>query len=67
MKCQKTNERENPRVAWRKNGRIMLLSKCALCDSKLKFIIKQEASGSWSSLRIKTPLNKILLLGLLLL
>ena len=45
----------------------MLLSKCAVCDSKKsKFIKEQEASGLLSSLGIKTPLNKILLLGPLL-
>ena len=44
----------------------MLLSKCALCDSKLKFIKEQEASGLLSSLGIKTPLSKIPLVGPLL-
>ena len=46
----------------------MLLSKCAVCDSKIsKFIEEQEASGLFSgllsSLGIKTPLRKIPLLG----
>ena len=46
----------------------MLLSKCEVCDSKRsKSVKKQEASGLLVSLRIKTPLNKILSLGLLLL
>ena len=45
----------------------MLLSKCAVCDSKkLKFIKEQEASGLSSSLGIKTPLSKIPLVGPLL-
>ena len=45
----------------------MLLSKCAVCDSKkLIFIKNQEASRLLSSLGIKTPLSKILLVGLLL-
>ena len=36
----------------------MLLSKCAVCDSKRsKFINEQEASGLLSSLGTKTPLN----------
>ena len=49
------------------NGRIMLLSKCAVCDNKkLKFVKEQEANGLLSSLGIKTPLNKIPLLGSLL-
>ena len=45
----------------------MLLSKCAVCDSKkAKFIKKQEASGLLSSLGIKIPLNKTPLSGSLL-
>ena len=45
----------------------MLLSKCKVRDSKkLKFIKKQETSALLSSLRIKTPLRKIPLIGLLL-
>ena len=50
-----------------KKGRIMLLSKCQVCDSqKLKFITEQESSGLFSSLEIKTPLSKIPLVGPLL-
>ena len=50
-----------------KNGKIMLLSKCAVCASKKsKFIKQQEASGLLSSLELKTPLSKILVLSLLL-
>ena len=64
LKCRKNTESKNPKVARTKNGRIMLLSKCAVCDSKnSKFIKQQEASGLLSSLGIKTPLNKILLVG----
>ena len=51
-----------------KRKNIMLLSKCAVCDSKIsKFIKEQEASGLFSgllsSLGIKTPLRKIPLPG----
>ena len=46
----------------------MILSKCAKCGSKkLRFIKKQKASGILSYLGIKTPLNKIPLLGDILL
>ena len=42
-----------------KNGRIILLSKCAVCDNKkTKFIKEQEVSGLLSSLLIKTPSSK---------
>ena len=46
----------------------MLLSKCAVCDSrKSRFIKEQQASGLLSSLGIKTPLSTIPLLGNILL
>ena len=42
----------------------MILSKCAICGSKkLKFIRKQEATEILSSVDIRAPLNKILVLG----
>ena len=67
LKCRKNTKSKNLKVVRAKNRRIMLLSKCAVCDSKKsKFIIEQEASGLLSSLGIKTSLNKILLLGPLL-
>ena len=41
-----------------------MLLKCARCDSKKsRFTKKQEASGILSNLGLKTLLNKILLLG----
>ena len=50
----------NPKVASTKTGRIMLLSKSEVSDSKnSKFIKQQEASGLLSSLGIKAPLSKI--------
>ena len=67
LKCRKNTESKNPKVARTKNGRIMLLSKCAVCDSeKSKFIKQEEATGLLSSLEIKTPLSKIPLIGPLL-
>ena len=42
----------------------MLLSKCAICDSKKSRSMKEnEATRKLSSLVPKTPLNKIPLLG----
>ena len=42
----------------------MLLSKCAVYNNKKsRFIKKEEANGLFSSLGLKTPLSKILLLG----
>ena len=60
LKCKKNTESKNPKFARTKNGRIMLLSKYAMCNSKKsKFPKQQEASGLLSSLGIKSPLNKI--------
>ena len=45
----------------------MLLSKCAVCDSKKsKYIKEQEARWLLSSLGIKTSLSKTPLIGLVL-
>ena len=56
LKCRKNTKSKNPEVVRTKNGRIMLLSKCAVCDSKKStFIKEQEASGLLSSLGIKIP------------
>ena len=42
----------------------MLLSSCAICNSKKsKFIKNQEAKGLLSNLVIRTPLSKVPLLG----
>ena len=55
LKCTKNTESKNPKVARTKNGRIMLLLKCAVRDSEQsKFIKEQEPSGLLSSLGIKT-------------
>ena len=45
LKCRKNTESKKTNVLRTKNGRIMLLSKCEVCDSKKsKFIKGQEAS-----------------------
>ena len=55
-KCRKNTESKNPKVARTENGRIMLLSKRAVCDSKKsKFIKQQEASELFKSSGTKTP------------
>ena len=46
----------------------MILSTCGICGSKKsKFIKQQEAKGLLSNLGLKTPLNKIPVLGDILL
>ena len=50
LKYRKNTERTNPKVVKTKNGRIMLLSKYAVYDSKKsKFIKEKEASELLSS------------------
>ena len=63
-KCKRNTENINPKVSKTNNGKTMMLSKCAICgNKKSKFIKKQEASGLFSSVGIRTPLNKIAVLG----
>ena len=64
LKCKKHTKNIDPQVSSTSNGKLMILSKCAICGSrKSKFIKKQDAKGILSSLDIKTPLSKIPLLG----
>ena len=64
LKCKKNTESINPTVSKTTNGKTMMLSKCAICgNKKSKFIKEQQAKGLLSNLDIRTPLNKIPLLG----
>ena len=67
LRRRKNTESKYLKFVRTKNGRIMLLPKCKVCDSKkTKFIKEQEASRLLSSIAINAPLNKIPLSGLLL-
>ena len=51
FKCKKNIEIQNPKFVETKNGTIMLLSQCTVCDSKKsRFMKEQEPSGLLSSL-----------------
>ena len=67
LKCQKkkkNTESINPRVSKTTNGKTMMLSKFVICgNKKSKSIKEQQAKGFLSNLGIRTPLNKIPLLG----
>ena len=64
LKYRKDTENRDSKVLGSSNGRVMILSKCAICLSeKTRFIKNQEAKGLLSKLVIKTPLNKVLILG----
>ena len=50
-----------------KNDRLMMLSKCSVCDNKKsRFMKEQVAKLLLSKLGIKTPLGRIPLLGAIL-
>ena len=67
LKSRKNIKIKNRKIVRTKKGRIMLLSKCEVCDSKKsKFIKEQESSGLLSSLEVKKSLRIIPLIGPLL-
>ena len=64
LKCRKDTENINPKVSKTSNGRTMLLSNCAICNSKKsRFIKNQKAKGLLSNLGIRTPLSKVPILA----
>ena len=64
LKCRKDTENTDPKISSTNNGKAMILSKCAICSSKKsRFIKNQEAKGLLSNLGIRTPLNKVPILG----
>ena len=64
LKCRRNTESINPKVSKTTNGKVIILSTCAICHSKKsKFIKKQEAKGLLSNLGLRTPLYKIPVLG----
>ena len=63
-KCRKNTGSINPKVLKATNGKTMILSKCAICGSKKSnFMKEQQAKGLLSNLGLRTPLNKIPVLG----
>ena len=64
LKCRRNTESINPKVSKTINGKEMILSTCAICGiKKSKFIKQQEAKGLLSNLGLRTPLNKVPVLG----
>ena len=63
LKCKKNTENIDPEVSSTSNGKA-ISSKCAIFGSKKsRFIKNQEAKELLSNLGIKTPLNKVPILG----
>ena len=64
LKCKKDTENTNLRVSKTSNNRTIILSKCAICESKKsRFIKSQEVKELLSNLSIKTLLSKVPILG----
>ena len=64
LKCKKFTKSIDPKVSSTSNNMLIILSKCVICgNKKSKFITHQKAEGLLSKSGIKTPLNKIQILG----
>ena len=64
LKCRKDTENIDPKVSNTSNDIRTILSKCSICRSKnSRFVKNQEAKGLLRNLGVKTPLNKVPLLG----
>ena len=64
LKCKRNTKNIDSKMVKTKNGRLVLSSKCAICNSKKsRFMKEQEAKGLLSNLGIRTLLSKIPILG----
>ena len=66
VKCRKDTENIDPKIFKTKNNRLIMQSRCSVCENKKsRFVKQQEAKGLLSDLGINTPLSKIPLLNVL--
>ena len=64
VKYRKNRKNLRSKIFKTKNNRLIMQSKCAVCGiKKSRFVKEEEAKELLSSLGLKTPLNKIPLLG----
>ena len=64
LKCKKDTENLDFKIFRTKNNRIIMQSKHNDCENKKsRFMKEQEGEGLLSNLWIKTPFNKLLILG----
>ena len=64
LKCKKDTENLDFKIFRTKNNRIIMQSKRNDCENKKsRFMKEQEGEGLLSNLWIKTPFNKLLILG----
>ena len=63
LNCKKDTSNIDPKMVKTKNDRLLMQSKCSVCETKkTRFVKEQDAKGLSNNLGIKTPLNKIPLL-----
>ena len=66
LKCTKDTDNIDPKMFKTKNNRLLMQSKCSVCNNKKsRFVKEQDPKGLLSNLGIKTPLSKIPLLNVL--
>ena len=66
VKCRNDTENIDPEIVRTKNNRLVVQSKCSVCEiKKSRFIKEKEAKGLLSNLGTETPLSKIPLLNVL--
>ena len=67
LKCKKKywkTENIDPKVSASRNGRTIILSKCAICGSKKsRFIKNQDAKGLLENLGVRKRLGKVPILS----
>ena len=66
LSCKKDTKNIDSKVVKTKNNRLMMLSKCSVCNNKnFRFIKEQQPKRLLSNLGIRTPLSQIPLLNVL--
>ena len=66
VKCRNDTENIDPEIVRTKNNRLVVQSKCSVCEiKKSRFIKEKGAKGLLSNLGKETPLSKIPLLNVL--
>ena len=66
LKCKTNTDNIDPKMFRTKNNRLLMQSKCSVCNNKKsRFIKEQDAKSLLINLRIKTPLSKIHVLNVL--
>ena len=58
VSCTKNTENTNQKMVKTKNNRLMILSKCAICNNKKSRFISQ-GSGLLDSLGLNTPQSRM--------